>query len=615
MRIRTRTSLFIAVLSSAVIMQLAVGCSTHTAPFPNPAQVISSTAVPPTAVLPTAVPPTAVLPTLSPSQQTSQADVNRSKQASPGVPQKRAGPIRYVATSGNDEWTGTLAEPNAQKTDGPWRTIQYAARSAQPGDTVYIRAGTYYEWVRLNSSNSGTQAAPKTLAAYPGEQVTLDGAVYPTAWQPYAGNIWWTDASGIDFGWEQQARLVWQDDVWLQHSSNLNDMLEGTWWFDTTTRALYVWLRGGDDPHRHSIAVMSLRNAFHLNVASWIVLDGFHIVHYYRGIEQIDDAAAGLSMEGLTVKNCVIEHVGEGIMLAGGATGKYGLTFRSRIENNIVRETQSDGIWVGSGTDHIIQGNTISDVKQAWYRSFVSAALILGNADDSLVEGNLVYNVHAIGIDVEHFYSGKYGNRNVVRRNMVHDAGGHAIAVLGANDTLVENNVVYNVRYFGILLNTEEGPALRNRIVNNTIYNTSHQGIGILKGSPEHSRDLVPQDTIIRNNIISDVSGAGITNEGENTSADYNLYWHTLGGLARWGNATRKALADMRNIGQEIHGVVADPAFVSPGVDFRLSKNSPAIDAGTTDGAPGIDYWGTTRPWDGNGDGLAVVDIGACEWK
>lgn len=524
-------------------------------------------------------------------------------------------PAFYVATNGDDAWTGTLPEPNAQKTDGPWRTIHYAARSTKPGDTVYVRAGTYYEWVRLNSTHSGTQAAPKTLATYPGEQVTLDGAVYPTAWQPYSGNIWRTDASDIDFGWEKQARLVWQDDIWLQHSPGLKAMSEGTWWFDTATKALYVWLRGGGDPHQHQVAVMSLHNGFHLNSASWIVLDGFHIVHYYRGIEQLDNTASGLSMEGLTVKNCVIEHVGEGIMLAGGATGTYGLTHHSRIENNVVRDTQSDGIWVGSGTDHIVRGNTISDVKQAWYRSFVSAAIILGNADDSLAERNLVYDIHAIGIDVEHFYSGKYGHRNNVRRNMVHDAGGHAIAVLGANDTLVENNVVYNVRYFGILVNTEEGPALRNRIINNTIYNTSHQGIGILKGSPEHSRGLVPQNTMIRNNIIASVSGVGISDEGEGTQTDYNLYWQTAGGLAHRHNATYRTLSDLAKISQETHELVGDPGFVAPGTDLCLRADSLAIDAGTNEGAPSIDYWGTPRPWDGTGDGLAVVDIGACEWK
>ncbi|MFN3422083.1 MAG: hypothetical protein ACK40X_10215, partial [Armatimonadota bacterium] len=32
----------------------------------------------------------------------------------------------YVATSGNDAWSGRLASPNRKKTDGPFATLQRA---------------------------------------------------------------------------------------------------------------------------------------------------------------------------------------------------------------------------------------------------------------------------------------------------------------------------------------------------------------------------------------------------------------------------------------------------------------------------------------------------------
>ncbi len=44
-----------------------------------------------------------------------------------------------------------------------------------------------------------------------------------------------------------------------------------------------------------------------------------------------------------------------------------------------------------------------------------------------------------------------------------------------------------------------------------------------------------------------------------------------------------------------------------------LLPGSPAIDAGDNDGAPIVDQRGVSRPIDGNGDGLSVVDVGAFE--
>jgi hypothetical protein len=50
-----------------------------------------------------------------------------------------------------------------------------------------------------------------------------------------------------------------------------------------------------------------------------------------------------------------------------------------------------------------------------------------------------------------------------------------------------------------------------------------------------------------------------------------------------------------------------------PTMTHALFPGSPAIDAGNNTGAPSTDQRGTLRPRDGNGDGVAVVDIGAFE--
>jgi len=76
-----------------------------------------------------------------------------------------AGNTYYVSTSGNDSNQGTQS--------APFRTIQKGVNTAQAGDTVLVRGGTYNEAVSVNSG--GTSSARKVIKNYPGETPVLDG--------------------------------------------------------------------------------------------------------------------------------------------------------------------------------------------------------------------------------------------------------------------------------------------------------------------------------------------------------------------------------------------------------------------------------------------------------
>ncbi len=141
----------------------------------------------------------------------------------------------YVSPNGNDNWSGTLAEPNTTKSDGPFATIERAKRAVRelkakvykpkgkPIDALYvgtsypfgkgkdivvfIRQGYYIlnESLVFTSEDGGERVETNlpsgafewhhlrdnyvTYAAYPGEKPVISGAVPVTNWRKN-GNIW-----------------------------------------------------------------------------------------------------------------------------------------------------------------------------------------------------------------------------------------------------------------------------------------------------------------------------------------------------------------------------------------------------------------------------------------
>ncbi|MGD8239354.1 MAG: right-handed parallel beta-helix repeat-containing protein [Armatimonadota bacterium] len=87
----------------------------------------------------------------------------------------------YVAPDGSDGGPGTQQEP--------LRTIQRAADMLRPGDTCYVREGTYRETVSV--ARSGEPGRPIRFAAYPGETVTLSGTEpIETQWAVHKDSIY-----------------------------------------------------------------------------------------------------------------------------------------------------------------------------------------------------------------------------------------------------------------------------------------------------------------------------------------------------------------------------------------------------------------------------------------
>ncbi|MHC4799405.1 MAG: right-handed parallel beta-helix repeat-containing protein, partial [Planctomycetota bacterium] len=106
----------------------------------------------------------------------------------------------YVSLQGNDSWSGTLPDPNAGNTDGPFATIE-GARDALRGQTagmtsdvtVFIRGGTYRYTSALtfDERDGGKNGFNIIYAAHPGERPVISGGIPVTGWTQVAGTSQW----------------------------------------------------------------------------------------------------------------------------------------------------------------------------------------------------------------------------------------------------------------------------------------------------------------------------------------------------------------------------------------------------------------------------------------
>lgn len=142
----------------------------------------------------------------------------------------------FLSPVGNDDWSGTLPEPNATKSDGPFATITRAMRAVRElkakvylpkgkaidaryvGSSypfgkgkdivVFIRQGFYtlQEPLLFNPEDGGERVETNlpsgafewhhlrdnyvTYSAYPGERPVISGAVAATGWEKGKNNIW-----------------------------------------------------------------------------------------------------------------------------------------------------------------------------------------------------------------------------------------------------------------------------------------------------------------------------------------------------------------------------------------------------------------------------------------
>ncbi|HJQ98325.1 MAG TPA: thrombospondin type 3 repeat-containing protein, partial [Candidatus Polarisedimenticolaceae bacterium] len=271
-------------------------------------------------------------------------------------------------------------------------------------------------------------------------------------------------------------------------------------------------------------------------------------------------------------------------------------------QNNI-SEGDGAGIYVGFNAAPIIQQNTIK-----------------GNHAGDVTKNNQFGSGGAISMYSRVTVQDTKISRNYITDNSASDYGGGvslgqyepiAGTVIASRATIDSNVLDLNGGVDGGAFGVQTTKA---KIYNNTIHNNNSPargaGASILASANAADQPEFVNNLFTQNFMTSTGTGGGLyVYASANPTVRYNDFWgNTPGNIAG-------AKTDANYIG--LNGNVSvNPAYVAPAAtppNYRLQTNSPVIDVGDNSVAQSIDWDGATRILDGNGDGLAVVDLGAFE--
>lgn len=257
--------------------------------------------------------------------------------------------------------------------------------------------------------------------------------------------------------------------------------------------------------------------------------------------------------------------------------------------------SRNEHLTIGRTTRFEVRGNQVHDGGAVRGEGIVPK----DGSSYGRIRHNVVHHVQGVGIYVDAWT--EHTHHIEIDANRVHDVDGEGITLASEQGGLLEairvtNNASWHNRWLGIAVSScciASHPMSDLRIENNSVGGNgwSGWGGGISQGNDQAS-GLVLRNNAVAGNLSFEIAFEGI--DPADAAIDHNL-------IDGWDGYPGELCGDSCRIG--------DPLWIDPaGGDFRISATSPAIDQGSSGGAPSDDLEGTTRPT-GNG-----VDIGADEW-
>lgn len=176
------------------------------------------------------------------------------------------------------------------------------------------------------------------------------------------------------------------------------------------------------------------------------------------------------------------------------------------------------------------------------------------------------------------------------------DNGCYGMKCTGDGYKLV-NCIIDSNGMSGIVLQGGGGYELFNNLTINCGLKGDYGLLAVPEASSPHARL-----SLVNNIFAFNYGGVHFGSSAALEKEDHNIYWsredaEISTGNRRYSRGEINEQVWFQETGRGEHSFCRDPLFVNPSCrDFRLAKNSPAIDRGTKEGTPDVDFNGSIRP-------------------
>jgi hypothetical protein len=420
----------------------------------------------------------------------------------------------HVSVTGNDTNDGSVVKP--------FRTINFAAQLAQPGDVVTVHSGIYREWI--NPARGGESDSKRIVyRAAPGEFVEIKGSEVLSGWKKEKNGIWIITVPNSFFGDYNSCKdLVsgdWCDNFSKNHTADVflngkslyeTDKLENvinavpyakckdqegstyTWYCESADNYTTIWANfQRTDPNKNLVEISIRRTCFYPDKPgiNYLTFQGFHV----------SQAATQWGAPTAEQVGMISTHWNKGWI----------------IENNVIHDSKCSGITLGKdrSTGHNVWSADIGNVNNdgnIHYIEVLFKVLRNGwskeNVGSHIVRNNTIYNCEQTGIcgSMGAAFSLIEGNHiyNIHQKNQVGGAEIGGIKFHAAIDAQIIRNRIHDNNAFGCWF---DWMTQGMRVSQNLFYNNAWMDIYF---EVNHGPFLVD------NNILLSPTGIGTQSEG-----------------------------------------------------------------------------------------------------